>query len=105
MANDGDIELADLLWQLRRELSTAMWSGEHTDLRFEAGPIQLELSVSVERALSAGGKVRLLVLDAEAATRRASTTVQRISLTLHPRRAGDPDRSPLIAGGAEPGER
>jgi hypothetical protein len=99
------IELADLLWQLRRELSVAAWSGEHSDIRFETGPIVLELSVAVERSTSPGAKVRFLVLDAEASARRSSTTVQRITLTLHPRRPGEPDRSPLISGAARPGER
>jgi len=102
---DDGIELADLIWQLRHELSKAMWAGEHTDLRFEAGPVELELTVAVEKANEPGVKAKFLVLDVGAAARRSTATTQRISLTLHPRRAGDPDRSPLIGGAAEPGER
>jgi hypothetical protein len=101
---DG-IELADLIWQLRHELSRAMWAGEHTDLRFEAGPVELELTVALERATTPGAKIRLLVLDADAAAHRRSTTTQRISLTLHPRLAGQPHQSPHIAGTTLPGER
>ncbi|MEU9829363.1 trypco2 family protein [Micromonospora chersina] len=102
---DNGIELADLVWQLRHELSRAMWAGEHTDLRFEAGPVELELTVAVEKANEPGVKARFLVLDVAAAARRSSATTQRISLTLHPRRADDPSRSPLISGTAGPDER
>jgi hypothetical protein len=100
-----EIELADLIWQLRHDLSRAMWAGEHTDLRFEAGPIELELTVAVERSVDPAVKARLVVVDVELGARRASTVTQRINLTLHPRRADAPDRSPLIAGPAQESER
>jgi hypothetical protein len=102
---DDGIELADLIWQLRHELSRAMWAGEHTDLRFEAGPVELELAVAVEKANELGVKARSLVLDAGVAARRSSTVTPRISLTLHPRRTHDPGRSPLISGEPTTGER
>jgi hypothetical protein len=99
------IELADLIWQVRHELSRAMWAGERTDLRFEAGPVELDLTVAVERATQPGMKARLVVLDAEVGTRHASTVTQRVHLTLHPRIATAPDQSPLIDGAALPAER
>lgn len=101
---DG-IELADLIWQLRHELSRAMWAGERTDLRFEAGPVELELTVVVERATQPGMKARLVVVDAEVGTRHTSAVTQRVHLTLHPRMAAAPDQSPLIHGAPLPGER
>jgi hypothetical protein len=101
---EGGIELADLIWQLRHELSRAMWSGERTDLRFEAGPVELELTVAVERSTQPGMKARLVVLDAEMGGRRASTATQRVHLTLHPRVAAAPDQSPLIHGAPLPDE-
>ncbi len=104
MSEDG-IEVADLIWQLRHELSRAMWAGEHTDLRFEAGPVELELSVVVERSTEPGMKAKLLVIDAGVSGRRATAATQRVKLTLHPRRADAPDRSPLIAGRSMPDEQ
>lgn len=101
---DG-VELADLIWQLRHELSRAMWAGENADLRFEAGPVELELTVAVERSTEPGVKARFLVVDAGMNARRASTATQRIRLTLHPRLADEPTRSPLIAGDAAADER
>ena len=102
---DNEIELADLIWQVRRELSQAGWAGESSDLRFEAGPVELELTVAVERSTTPGVKARLLVVDTEMAARRASTVTQRIRLTLQPRLAADPHRSPLISGPAVKGEQ
>ncbi|WP_436535888.1 trypco2 family protein [Actinoplanes sp. HUAS TT8] len=102
---DDGIELADLIWQLRHEMSRAMWAGEHTDLRFEAGPVELELTMVVEKSSQPGVKAKLLVVDAEWAAKRASTVTQRVKMVLQPRRADEPDRPPLISGPAEAGER
>ena len=102
---DDGIELADLIWQLRHELSRAMWAGEHTDLRFEAGPVELELTVVVEKSSQPGVKAKLVVVDAEWGAKRSSVVTQRIKLTLHPRKVDAPDRPPLISGSAEEGER
>ncbi|MEU1885972.1 trypco2 family protein [Micromonospora rifamycinica] len=102
---DDGIELADLIWQLRHELSRAMWAGEHTDLRFEAGPVELELTVVVEKSSQPGVKAKLMVVDAEWGARRASVVTQRITVVLQPRRADDLDRPPLISGAVEQGER
>jgi hypothetical protein len=45
MAERG--ELAQVIGQLRRELSVAMREGE--DLRFELGPVELELTIAVSK--------------------------------------------------------
>ncbi|WFE65132.1 trypco2 family protein [Micromonospora sp. WMMD714] len=102
---DDGVELADLIWQVRHELSRAMWAGEHTDLRFEAGPVELELTVAVEKSSQPGVKAKLMVVDAEWGERRASVVTQRITVVLQPRRADEPDRPPLISGAPEQGER
>lgn len=102
---DDGVELADLIWQLRHELSRAMWAGENADIRFEPGPVELELTVAVEKSNEPGVKAKFLVVDAGMNARRASTVTQRICLTLHPRLAEDPDRNPLISGRSEPDER
>jgi hypothetical protein len=103
--SENGIEVADLIWQLRHELSRAMWAGEHTDLRFEAGPVELELTVVVEKSTEPGMKAKLLVVDAGVSGRRATAVTQRVRLTLHPRRANAPERSPLIGGSSVPDER
>jgi len=102
---DRAVELAAVIQQLRGELSEAMRAGQDEDLRFELGPVQLELTVSVERAVEPGGKVRFWVLELGAEGSRSNASTQRIQLTLEPRLASQPDRRPLISGQALPGER
>lgn len=43
------VELAQVIGQLRQELSAAMRDGEGKDLRFELGPVELELTVAVSK--------------------------------------------------------
>jgi hypothetical protein len=43
------VELAQVISQLRQELSAAMRESEGKDLRFELGPVELELTVGVSR--------------------------------------------------------
>ncbi|MDG4827662.1 hypothetical protein O7635_37965 [Asanoa sp. WMMD1127] len=95
---DDAIELADMIWQLRSELTRAMWGGEGKDLRFKADSVELELTVAVEKAREPGVKVRFWVLEGNAGTRRASTVTQVIRLTLQPVRGDDPERAALIGG-------
>ena len=102
---DGAVELADMIEQLRHDLSTAMHEGDGKDLRFEAGEVELELTVGVERSLKPGVKVRLWVFEAGASAQASSAVTQRIKLTLKPRAAADPKRPALIAGKAVENER
>ena len=99
------VELADLITQLRRELSVAMRSGEGEDLRFEPGPVELELTVGVEKVAGPQAKVRFWVFEVGASAERSSSVTQRIRLTLDPRLGNAPDRRPLIAGATLPAEQ
>jgi hypothetical protein len=101
---DHAVELADMIGQLRHELSRAMWAGENSDLKFEAEAVQLELTVGIEKALEPGVKVRFWVLDMGASGRRSSTSSQKITLTLRPVRASDQSRPAVISGEQLPGE-
>lgn len=101
---DNAVELADMISQLRQELSRAMASGEHSDLRFQAERIELELTVGVERSSEPGVKVRFWVFDAGTAAKRATTATQRLTLTLQPIRMDVPDQPALISGDELPGE-
>jgi hypothetical protein len=99
------IELSDVIRQLRAELESAMQAGEGERLRFEPGPLELELSVALEKATDGGGKVRFWVLDAGASHQRSSTVTQRIKLVLDPRQGDNPGQRPLISGQALDAER
>jgi hypothetical protein len=98
------VELAELIGQLRAELTEAMRAGDREELRFELGPVELELTLAVSKEVKPGAKVRFLVVEVGADASVASSGTQRIKLTLDPRRAGHPGR-PFVSGDEEQGER
>ena len=102
---DDAVELSDMIWQLRHELSRAMWAGEHTDLKFRAERVELELAVAVEKSSEPGMKVRFWVFDASRSTKRAESATQTIRLSLVPIQPAAPDRPAVIAGVELPGEK
>ncbi|ONK11986.1 hypothetical protein STBA_27220 [Streptomyces sp. MP131-18] len=111
MASGGEseVELADLIRQLREEIKAAATAGAEPGetLRFEVGPVEVEVTVAVSREAGANGKVRFWVVDAGGDSRFARSATQRITLTLHPKEV-TPDgttRSPLISGDEVDGER
>jgi hypothetical protein len=99
------VELAELIGQLRAELTAAMHAGDDADLRFELGPVELELTVAVDKEAKPGARVRFWVVEMGADVKAGSSTTQRIKLTLEPRRVGQSDHRPLISGDEEQGER
>ncbi|MET9625931.1 trypco2 family protein [Lentzea sp. NPDC006480] len=82
------VELADLIGQLRSELTEAMQAGENEDLRFELGPVELELTVAVTKEAKPGAKVKFWVVELGTDATLSSATTQKIKLTLDPRRRG-----------------
>ncbi|MFE6864505.1 trypco2 family protein [Nocardia sp. NPDC057668] len=98
------IELADFIQDLRKELSQAIATGSGQDLRFELGPIELETSVAVTREAGGGGKIRFLVVDADAQGKLGDAKTQTVRLTLNPV-LNSTGASPYVSGGEAPGER
>lgn len=107
------IELAELVAQLRAELDEARRAGANEDLRFELGPVELEVSVAVTRAGEAGAKIRFWVVEFGAEGSVSSASSHRFKLTLQPRLTAEsaesePEMSfglPYVSGQQEPGER
>ena len=107
------LELSDVITSLRIELDTARREGAGEDLRFELGPVELEVSVAVQKDAGGNAKVKFWVVELGADGKVSSTATQRIKLTLNPRltvaaaAAESPlsDRSPFIAGVAVEDER
>lgn len=98
------VELAQVISQLRQELSAAIRDGEGEDLRFELGPVELELTVAVSKEAGPSAKVRFWVIELGADATVSSQASQRITLTLDPRRRGVAGK-PLISGSEQAGER
>lgn len=98
------IELASVIRDLRAELGRAITVGEHEALRFELGPIELEMSVGIEAGAQAGAKARFWVVELGSQGNVDRTSTQRIKLTLTPQ-LGPTGTSPLVSGEAVPAER
>ncbi|MBV9312417.1 MAG: hypothetical protein JO100_01500 [Pseudonocardia sp.] len=99
------VELAELIGQLRAELIMAMRGGAGTELRFELGPVELELTVAVSKEAKPGAKVKFWVVELGSDASLEKATSQRMKLTLDPRRPAQPDRKPLISGAEVDDER
>jgi hypothetical protein len=97
------LELADVIEELRSELTRAMATGEGQALRFEIADVQLELAVGVEREAGGKGGVKFWVFELGGEARHQSASTQKVALTLHPREAAT-GRSPVITGEAVEGE-
>jgi hypothetical protein len=78
------IELAEVVQQLRAEFSRALEFASGDDVRFELGPIELEVMVGLERSGGGMGKVRFMVIEVGDKVGLASSSTQRIKLTLRP---------------------
>src|SRR6478752_1562452 len=57
------IELAQVISQLREELDSARRAGQDEDLRFELGPVELELMVAVDRQPGPAARVGFWVMS------------------------------------------
>lgn len=99
------IELADFVSQLRAELARALIEGKDQTIKFDCGPVDLELEVAVERASDASARIRFWVVDAGISANGGTTTTQRIKMTLTPSASDTPREQLRIAGTPVPGER
>ena len=104
------VELASVIRQLRVELNEALAHAEGERLRFQLGPVEMTLTVSVSREATPGAKVRFWVIEAGADAKVSREAVQDIKLVLTPvdtQAPADPNGkapAPLITGRAVEGE-
>jgi Trypsin-co-occurring domain 2 len=110
VAGMGGLELASVVRQLRVELAEALEAAEGERLRFELGPVELSLTVTVGREGTPGARVRFWVIEAGADAKISREAVQEIKLVLSPRDMEAPPGpdggapAPLITGGKLDGE-
>jgi hypothetical protein len=98
------IELASLVRQLRAELTEALADGAGERLRFELGPVELTLTVTVGREATPGARIRFWVVEAGADAKVSREAIQEIKLSLTPKDMANPGGRPLISGPEVPGE-
>lgn len=75
---DGDLDLADAVRAIRRELKSAMEEGRDEELRLRLGPVELELQLEIARAAGVEGDVRVWV--ASIGGRKAAPSPRRTRL-------------------------
>jgi hypothetical protein len=80
----GGVELASVVRQLRAELNEALAGAQGERLRFELGPVEVSLSVTLGRDATPGAKIRFWVIEAGADARVSREAVQEIKLVLTP---------------------
>ncbi|MEU5955762.1 trypco2 family protein [Streptomyces sp. NPDC047525] len=101
------IELAEMIAQLRGELTAAMAAAEDSEddaLHFELGPVQLEAEFAVQRSGTAEGRIRFWVVEAGASGQQTHSTTHRVTLSLEPRVRGS-DQRPWVSGDQTARER
>ena len=98
------IELSEMISELRRELDQAIDAGADERLRFELGPVEVEVTVGLDSKGTAGAKVRFWVVELGGDAEVERSSLQRIKLTLQPRLAGSQAR-PEISDTERSGER
>ncbi len=98
------IELSEVIRELRAELETAVAAAPTDGLRLELGPVEIEVSLGVDKSASGGAKVRFWVIEMGPEASVARSSLQRIKLTLVPR-LGHAEARPFVAGAEVAGER
>ncbi len=76
--------LAETIKALRAELTMAMESSEHEALRFQLGPVELEVTLAITREGGVDGGVRFGVVSFGAKGGLSDEATHRLSLSLQP---------------------
>ena len=98
------IELAAVIRDLRGELQAAMEAAPSDGIRFELGPVELEVTVGVQKGTESETRVRFWVVEIGVDGEIAKSSTQRVKLTLQPR-LGSSNDVPFISGPSVSGER
>ena len=88
-----NIELSEMIGQLREELLKARGQSEGSDLRFQVEEIEIELQIVTTKGGKGGGGVKFWVYNAEAEVSAAHAKTQKLKLKLKPKMG--PNQDPL----------
>ena len=82
--SEGWAELGEAISAIRAGIEQAVVDGASSSVRFELGPVELELAATVHKDAAGTVKVALLPWSASAKGEVALDHTQRIKLTLQP---------------------
>jgi len=103
VAVDG-IDLTNVIQQLRYDIEKTWWEGQQSAVAMEVGPVELEVSVAVEKSGDAKLGVKFYVINASTGAKGSVTDTQRIKIVLTPRDRRSPTGPLLIGATAEQGD-
>ena len=96
-----NIELSEMLGQLREELLKARGQSEGSNLKFQIEDIEIELQIATTKGGKGGGGVKFWVYNAEAEVNASQAKTQKLKLKLKPVgrdekpiKVSDPDNLP-----------
>jgi hypothetical protein len=84
------MKLAEMIEALRVELAVAVDQGDGQSIRFDVGPIELEVEVAATKKTTGKAGVEFWVITAGADRAREDVVTQRIKITLQPKPANSP---------------
>lgn len=79
-----DLELAEVIRAMRKELSAAMEQGQGEDIRFRLGSVDLELRLQVSAEAAVDGGVKVWVLSLGGKHSQTSSVTHTLKLKLQP---------------------
>lgn len=91
-----NIELSEMLGQLRKELSKAQGDGRDSELKFLIEDIEIELQVATTQSGEGGGGVKIAVVSFGAKVNASKVDTQKLKLKL--KLEDREGKSPHIAG-------
>jgi hypothetical protein len=100
-----ELELAELIGGLRKELELAQTQAAGAEVHFEVGPVELEVTVAAQKKGTGKAEIKFWVVTAEAGGELSATTTQRIKLTLKPVTGGDGATPVMVEDHAQRDER
>jgi hypothetical protein len=80
----GDVELADAIETVRRELEEAMKRGSAASMAFEAGSVEMEFEVAFTAATEIKAGVRVWVVNVGAGGDLTRSSTNRLKIVLQP---------------------
>lgn len=96
-----NIELSEMLGQLRKELLKAQGDGQGSELKFLIEDIEIELQIATTQSGEGGGGVKIAVVSFGAKVNASEVDTQKLKLKL--KLVDREGKSPHIAGqGAKP---